>query len=169
MNYKISIPIILFALAIEAPLNKKDQEVYFVSKIHDPPNLQMFFSIEKYAKEFNIPKSFLYGIAYHETRYEGPYDLNYKHNLSSPVGALGPMQIMPATSRFINGETVSRERLKSDIDYNVKTSAKLLRYLKDRYGDWKIVFGFYNTGKPKINSYAMKVYHFKVNWNYVTP
>ena len=49
-----------------------------------------------------------------------------------------------------------------DIDFNVECSLKLLRQLYDRYGDWKLVFGAYNTGKPIVNEYAINVYNYKL-------
>jgi soluble lytic murein transglycosylase-like protein len=130
----------------------------------DPPSIQMYFYIEKYAQEFDIPRNFAYGIAFCETRYGGPFDWNYNPYLTSPAGALGPMQVMPGTAKFINGSRPTNETLRTDIAYNVRTSMKLLRYLKDKYHDWKIVFGCYNTGRPLINGYAHKVYNFKPTW-----
>ena len=52
-----------------------------------------------------------------------------------------------------------------DIKYNVYTSMKLLRILFDKNGDWKTVFGEYNTGRPCINGYSHKVYNYKPDWN----
>jgi soluble lytic murein transglycosylase-like protein len=124
----------------------------------------MYFYIEKYAEEFSIPKSYAYGIAYCETRYNGPFHWDYNPARTSSVGALGPMQVMPATSRLINKEKVTKEKLKNDIAYNVRTSMKLLRRLHDKYKDWKLVFGAYNTGRPMINQYALNVYNYQPNW-----
>ena len=44
---------------------------------------------------------------------------------------------------------------------------KLLRKLHDKYGDWEIVCGCYNTGKPLINDYARfcaNTYDYQDNW-----
>ena len=130
----------------------------------DPPSIQMYFFIEKYAQEFDIPRNFAYGIAHCESRYNGPFDWDYNPYLTSPVGALGPMQLMPKTAKFINDNKVDVKRLKIDIEYNVRISMKFLRYLKNQYSDWKLVFGCYNTGSPLVNQYAMDVYTFKPNW-----
>lgn len=130
----------------------------------DPPSIQMYYYIEKYSQEFDIPREYAYGIAHCETRYGGPFDWDYKHGQTSPVGAVGPMQVMPNTSKFINKESVTKEKLRTDIQYNVRTSMKLLRYLKNRYGNWKLVFGCYNTGRPMINQYALNVYNFRPSW-----
>jgi len=54
--------------------------------------------------------------------------------------------------------------LRTDIEYNVKTSMKLLRRLYKIHGDWKLVFGAYNTGRPCVNGYAHKVYNHQLDW-----
>jgi soluble lytic murein transglycosylase-like protein len=59
---------------------------------------------------------------------------------------------------------VSKEKLRTDIKYNVYTSMKLLRKLYDLRGNWKLVFGEYNTGRPCVNGYAERVYNYKINW-----
>jgi soluble lytic murein transglycosylase-like protein len=71
---------------------------------------------------------------------------------------------MPATAKLINGRSIPNQTLKTDIELNVKTSMKLLRRLKNKYGDWKVVFGCYNTGRPIVNDYAHKVYNFDPVW-----
>jgi hypothetical protein len=58
---------------------------------------------------------------------------------------------MLATARGLNKDGVSVNKLKTDIKYNVYTSMKLLRRLHNRYRDWKVVCGAYNTGRPCIN------------------
>lgn len=130
----------------------------------DPPCLQMYYYIEQYADSFDIPKQYAYGVAYAETRYGGPFDWRYNHNKTSSAGAVGPMQIMPSTAHYINRDRVSTSRLRNDIQYNVKTSMKLLRTLYNKYGDWKTVFGCYNTGRPCVNGYAVAVYNFQPTW-----
>jgi hypothetical protein len=71
---------------------------------------------------------------------------------------------MVSTARWINKDGVSKEKLRTDIEYNVYTSMKLLRKLFIKDKDWKVVFGEYNTGRPCINGYAHKVYNYKPNW-----
>jgi hypothetical protein len=130
-----------------------------------PPCIKMHYFIEKYAKEYQIPLNFAYGISYAETRYQGPFHWKYNHAQTSSAGAVGPMQIMPATAKMIWPDSViTTSRLKNDIELNVHTSMRLLRRLHDKYGDWHLVFGCYNTGRPMINEYAKKVYQHKINF-----
>lgn len=150
-----------------AECNKEKDTIVLEKRIEstDPACLRMYYYIEHYSDSFNIPKKFAFGIAKVETNYDGPFDWNYNHKLTSYAGAKGPMQIMPSTAAFINGEKkISTQKLKNDIEYNVMTSMKLLRYLYDQYGDWKLVFGAYNTGRPIVNSYARKVYSYEPTW-----
>jgi soluble lytic murein transglycosylase len=130
----------------------------------DPSCLQMYYYIDMYSDSFKIPKKFAFGIANIESSYNGPFHWNYNHKLKSPAGALGPMQVMPSTAKFINQEKVSTHKLRNDIKYNVRTSMKLLHHLYEKYGDWKLVFGAYNTGRPCVNGYSKKVYNFQPNW-----
>lgn len=71
-----------------------------------PPSMQMYYSIEKYSDSFNIPKEYAYGIAYKETRYQGPFHWGYNYQQKSGAGAIGPMQIMLTTARNLNDDGV---------------------------------------------------------------
>ncbi len=159
------ISIISFNLA---QYDKKKDTIVLEKHIQDtdPSCLKMYYYIEQYSDSFGIPKKYAFGIANIESNYNGPFDWNYNHKLSSYAGAVGPMQIMPSTAKFINDEKVTTQKLKNDIEYNVKTSMKLLRHLYDTYGDWGLAFGAYNTGKPVMNRYAKKVLSYKPTWKY---
>ena len=153
----------------EFKIESKDCEICLpADKItrKSPPCLQMYDALIKYAKQYNIPKKYAFGIAYAETRYSGPFDWNYNNAQTSCVGAIGPMQIMPSTAKqFWSDSEYSNKKLMNDIDFNVHTSMKLLRRLYDKFGDWKLVFGCYNTGRPMINDYAIRVFNHEPNWN----
>ena len=144
-----------------------DEQVVRIPKSIDqsaPPCLQMYRYIKQYADSFDIPVRYAFGIANAETSYKGPFHWKYKPNQESCAGAVGPMQVMVSTARYINKDNVSRERLMTDIRYNVYTSMKLLRRLYDLRKDWKLVFGEYNTGRPCVNGYAMKVVSYNYDW-----
>ncbi len=64
------------------------------------------------------------------------------------------MQIMPGTAKMVQKYIVPNDKLKTDIKLNVEISMKLLRKLYDKYHNWAVVCGCYNTGKPMINDYA---------------
>ena len=120
-----------------------------------PKSITMYELLDTYSTFYDIPKYIAYNIAYKETRYKGPFHWSYTPEQTSFAGAVGPMQVMPATANYINGENVSREELKTNLSLNIETSMKLLRRLYDKYGSWKIVCGCYNTGRPIVNEYAI--------------
>jgi soluble lytic murein transglycosylase-like protein len=124
----------------------------------------MYKYIKAYADTFDIPLRFAFGIAKVETGYKGPLHWRYRPAQTSSAGAVGPMQVMVATARGLNKDNVTKDRLRTDIEYNVKTSMKLLRRLYKIHGDWKLVFGAYNTGRPCVNGYAHKVYNHQLDW-----
>ena len=123
-------------------------------KANSPFSLQVYTSIEKYSRQYKIPKHIAYNIAFLETRYQGPFDWDYHGKLTSYAGAKGPMQIMPSTANYITGKTITQKELLHNIDLNVQISMKLLNKLHKLYDDWGIICGYYNTGYPQINEYA---------------
>lgn len=135
--------------------------------VNSAPSIQMYFYIKKYAAEFEIPEAYAFSLAYQETRYGGPMDLNYNHKQTSFAGALGPMQIMPATGKYMLGKSISNKQLMTDISTNVYISMKLLRHLHDRYNDWGLVFGAYNTGRPCVNQYSRNILNKEYIWKEV--
>jgi soluble lytic murein transglycosylase-like protein len=124
----------------------------------------MYTSIEKHSKKYGIPIRYALGIAYVESRYCGPLQWDYKSDVVSSAGALGPMQIMPSTAKWILGKPITSKLLANDIQLNVMISAVLVKKLYDKNKDWMLVFGEYNTGKSIINSYSNKVYNYEPNW-----
>lgn len=134
-----------------------------------PTAIEMYQLLEKYADQYKIPRHIVYNIAYLESRYKGPFDWSYQPALESYAGAVGPMQVMVSTAEFINNRNISKSNLKNNIEINIKTSMKLLRRLHNMYGDWVIVCGSYNTGKPIINDYArfcVTNKDYRKNWTY---
>ena len=170
-NIKISVVAVISAattftatVQIDEPEVKQEIRVSKVTSQNIPACMQMYNYIKQYADSFDIPLRYAFGVAKVETGYRGPFHWNYNHAQGSSAGALGPMQIMLPTARSNNHDNVSRERLRNDIEYNVMTSMKVLRKLYNKYGNWKVVFGCYNTGRPCINGYAERVYNHKINW-----
>jgi soluble lytic murein transglycosylase-like protein len=120
-------------------------------------SLRMYESIEHWSDSFDVPKYIAYNIAYRETRYEGPFDFNYNPFQSSGMGAVGPMQIIPKYAGYFNNGPVSRKQLQYNIDLNVKLSMKMIKYWHNKYHDWTLAAGAYNSGKPIRNDYAVYV------------
>ena len=154
--------ILLLVRLIVVRDSKKEKYEYSYDKTSPP--IQMYYHIKKYADEYNIPEDYAFALAYQETRYMGPLHTNYNHKKTSPAGAVGPMQVMLSTARYLNKDKVSLKKLTTDIEYNVMTSMKLLRRLHNKYHNWGLVFGAYNTGRPMVNEYATNILNKKYIW-----
>ncbi len=79
----------------------------------------------------------------------------FNFRAGSPVGALGLMQLMPATAEEVAGFLdlpYSRQRLTSDWQYNAQLGAKYLSVLEDEFGPSPVqIAAGYNAGpsRPK--------------------
>jgi hypothetical protein len=75
--------------------------------------------------------------------------------IGSPVGALGLMQVMPATAEEVAGDLglpYSKPRLTSDWEYNATIGAAYLAYLTEEFGPTPVMIAAgYNAGpsRPK--------------------
>lgn len=171
----VGICLMSFALFYDAnkPSELTEEEKQMMdmgSKPNSPYCLQVFYNIEHYADKYGIPKHIAYNIAFLETRYSGPFDTKYHPFHYSSVGASGTMQIMPSTAKMFAHKKISSKTLASDIGLNVELSMKILQYLYERYGDWGVACGFYNTGYPVVNEYAeFCISHKNYNKNWVKP
>jgi soluble lytic murein transglycosylase-like protein len=150
----IGVIVLLSGMNTDKPTYTSPFEDEGVGLPNSPTSLQMYENIERYSTQYDIPKYVAYNVAYKETTYRGPFDWRYNPSRISCVGALGPMQIMPSTSDWVNKVRHPRQRIMNDVRLNVETSMKLLRKLYNKYHDWVIVCGCYNTGRPMINDYA---------------
>jgi soluble lytic murein transglycosylase-like protein len=119
-----------------------------------PVSLLMYELIEKYSTMYGVPKYIAYNVSYRETRYQGPFHWNYNPHQESCVGAVGPMQVLTSTCNWVNKSHYTKLQVRDNLELNIKTSMKLLGSLYKRYGNWTVVCGWYNTGKPIINEYA---------------
>ena len=101
---------------------------------------------EQYAKQSNVPLSFLYGISRQESM------LN--HSIKSWAGAVGLMQVMPGTAKDI----ARRENWKfsgaSDLldpETNVRFGSTYARWMLDRFDNNRILAAAaYNAGPGRI-------------------
>ncbi len=155
--FTVSLLVLFTSMNSETPTIDFKKEVELSKKEYDiltPIPMTMYENIEKYSDEYKIPKYIAYNISFLETRYQGPFHWSYNPSRTSCAGALGPMQIMPSTAKLIQKVSVPKTVLKNNIELNIKISMKLLRRLYDKYHNWAIVCGCYNTGRPMVNGYA---------------
>lgn len=140
----------------EIKILKKSNKINLI-KLSSPP-VQVYHAINKYAPLHDIPYKIAFGVALQETGYKGPLHIGYTYRQTSPAGAEGAMQFMPTTIRWFTGnDKLTRKQIRRNVEMNVKESMRYLRYIHDKYNNWKITLGYYNSGWPKINDYALAI------------
>ena len=77
----------------------------------------------------------------------------FNEGIGSPVGALGLMQVMPATAQEVAGNlglTYSKGRLTADWEYNATIGAAYLAYLTEEFGPTPVMIAAgYNAGPSR--------------------
>ena len=73
----------------------------------------------------------------------------------------------PTAVKMFNSIEIYSMKYNIPLKYALGIAYAETRYqgLYDKYGNWKIVFGCYNTGRPCVNGYAEKVYNFNPKLN----
>lgn len=85
-------------------------------------------------------------------------ETNYKADQESVKGALGVMQLMPDTAKWVIGKAnlpdVSLESLKREPDKNIQIGSWYLKSLYDQFeGNEIAVIAAYNAGPTKVRSW----------------
>ena len=77
----------------------------------------------------------------------------FRKNAKSSQGAVGLMQLMPSTARFIAPKAgICPENLKlEDPHTNILLGTAYLRYLMDKFDDLRTVFAAYNAGQGNVS------------------
>lgn len=73
----------------------------------------------------------------------------------SPAGAAGMFQLMKPTAKSLGLSTwLPDERLNAE--KSARAAAKYLRYLHQRFGDWRLALAAYNVGEGRVDSLLKK-------------
>jgi soluble lytic murein transglycosylase len=101
--------------------------------------------VEQHANELELPAYWIYGVMRQESRYE--------QTAISPAGAIGLMQVMPATAR----QTASKHKLpynsKDDLktpEINIAIGSHYLRDLVNRFDHPVYATAAYNAGPSRV-------------------
>ncbi len=104
--------------------------------------------VEQYAKQYDVPVNLVYAVIRTES--------DFKSDAISSAGAIGLMQMMPSTFRWLSddmlGECLKDEML-YDAETNIRYGVYYLRRLYDRYGDWMTVCAAYNGGSGRVDGW----------------
>lgn len=139
-------------------MEKIYSEVYISNTIH---SVQVYIAIKKYCKIYNVPEIYAFRVARIESGWKGPIHLNYcASDKISSANAYGAMQVLLSTGQDVwKDKSITKERLLTDVDFNVHTGIKYMRQLYDGqcHSNWPKVFAYYNTGYVELNDYALNV------------
>jgi len=104
--------------------------------------------VMRLAKAEQVDPSWVYGVIRRESL--------FMHDVSSSAGAVGLMQLMPATAEWIGGRRnliYQRDRL-TDVDTNLALGTAYLNYLTDRFGGHKVLAtAAYNAGQGRVRQW----------------
>ncbi|WP_282950303.1 MULTISPECIES: lytic transglycosylase domain-containing protein [unclassified Sphingopyxis] len=114
--------------------------------VADTPAVHPFAShVTEASQRFAIPEAWIWRVMHVESR--------GRSRAVSHAGAMGLMQIMPATWAMLT----ARYRLGSDpfdVRANIIAGAAYLRMMWDRYGDVSLMLAAYNAGPGRADAYA---------------
>ena len=122
-----------------------------------PPCVKLYDYLIKYSEKHGVPFQIAYRVAQVESGYEGPFHWKYNPALTSPMNAYGAMQVQAPTASFIWKRKVSPKELLNNLEFNVETGVMVLKYYHSLCGRWDIALGYYNTGRPMVNNYSIKI------------
>lgn len=96
--------------------------------------------VDKAAADYNLDRELIYGVIKTES--------NFDPNAESHVGAVGLMQMMPESFKWVQklrGTSLDDDELKKP-SVNIDYGCYLLKYFLDHYGNEKCAVAAYNAG-----------------------
>lgn len=110
-------------------------------------------TIRDEAREQHLPASLIAAVIFAETKFD---------SRTSPTGALGLMQIEPATAEFLAHRSGATDFQLSDLQHpvtNIRYGSYYLRYLLDTYhGNETLALAAYNGGQTNVNGWLAQAH-----------
>ena len=104
--------------------------------------------VEIYAEQYDVSEAMVYAVIRSESDFES--------GAVSSQGAIGLMQILPDTFRWLTDEMLF-EHLEDGMIYDPETNIRYgvfyLSYLYDLYGDWQLALAAYNAGPGNVGDW----------------
>ena len=103
------------------------------------------------ARRHDLDPALVAAVIYAESRFDP--------NARSPSGAVGLMQLLPDTAKFIARKTGGTRFVVADLrdpEVNVRYGSWLLANLRERYGDEATVLAAYHAGSGNVDAWQRK-------------
>lgn len=104
--------------------------------------------VSRYADHYNVPNAFVYGVMRRESRFQS--------DIKSPAGAVGLMQLMPATAKQMGNEIGVKAPSWRLIDskLNIRLGVRYLDHVLDRFeGNFAFAAAAYNAGPSRVKKW----------------
>ncbi len=104
--------------------------------------------VERYSKEYNVDKYFVYAVIRTES--------GFKPDAVSNVGARGLMQIMEDTFDWVKFRMGDEDAVYYDMfnaEKNIQYGSWLLAYLYDEFGSVEVAAAAYHAGRGNVNKW----------------
>lgn len=139
---------IMLAIGILGDTNDYlEEKLYFPKDKEDPESLLYEDIVSSAAEEFEIDAAIIYAVIYCES--------NFNPNAESSAGALGLMQMMPATFEEMQGylDEVHETEALFEPEVSIRYGTYYLSRLYRTFGDWETVFAAYNAGPTRVREW----------------
>lgn len=107
--------------------------------------------VEEYSSLYNVPEYVVYAIINTESGFDP--------DAKSSDGAIGLMQMLPSTFKFLASESQLDEEVSTNDLYNpeiaIRYGVYYLRYLFNRFQRWETVYAAYNAGEGRVADWLL--------------
>lgn len=146
------------------PLTTEEKETPLFRYLSQHPNLKKYEKLlNDAANEFNLDPALLKAVMAAES--------GFNPNAVSPKGAVGLMQLMPATAERFGLQADRKKTVAqklTDPKTNIRLGARYLRVLRDMYPNQQhLVLASYNAGEGAVQKYNNAIPPFAETKNYV--
>ena len=107
--------------------------------------------VRGHAQNYRLDPALLAAVIYQESK--------FKTNAKSDRGAIGLMQLLPATAKGIAARTGGSKFQVADLydpEINVRYGSWYLRHLLDKYGSERVALAAYNAGQANVDSWRKR-------------
>ncbi len=104
--------------------------------------------VDKHAKKYNLNKLFIFSLIKQES--------GFTHDIKSWAGAVGLMQIMPATGRGIARQLGMKHHNLKNADDNIRIGSSFLSWLQKKFGSESEMLIGYNAGPNRVRQWKKR-------------